>query len=65
MNFPVKAVLLDLDGTLLDTAPDLLEAANGMLRDMGRPQIGEATVRAYVGRGIANHQNYCRNSAYC
>jgi phosphoglycolate phosphatase len=51
---PVRAVLLDLDGTLLDTAPDLLEAANGMLRDLGQPQIDEATVRAYVGRGIAN-----------
>ena len=43
---PVRAVLLDLDGTLLDTAPDLLEAANGMLRDLGQPQIDEATVRA-------------------
>ena len=50
----VKAVLLDLDGTLLDTAPDLLEAANGMLRDLGRPQVAMADVRAYVGRGIPN-----------
>lgn len=47
MNFLVKAVLLDLDGTLLDTAPDLLEAANGMLRDMGRPRIGEASFRQH------------------
>jgi phosphoglycolate phosphatase len=49
-----KAVLLDLDGTLLDTAPDLLQAANGMLRDMKRPLVAMADVRAYVGRGIPN-----------
>ncbi len=54
MNFPAKAVLLDLDGTLLDTAPDLLEAANGMLRDLGRPEVAAVTVRAYVGRGLPN-----------
>jgi phosphoglycolate phosphatase len=54
MNFPVKAILLDLDGTLLDTAPDLLEAANGMLRELGRAEVSIAEVRAYVGRGIPN-----------
>jgi phosphoglycolate phosphatase len=50
----VKAVLLDLDGTLLDTAPDLLEAANSMLRDLGHAPVAIADVRAYVGRGIPN-----------
>jgi phosphoglycolate phosphatase len=54
MRLQARAVLLDLDGTLLDTAPDLLEAANGMLRDLGRPEVPMADVRAYVGRGIAN-----------
>jgi phosphoglycolate phosphatase len=54
MKLPVKAVLLDLDGTLLDTAPDILEAANGMLSDLGRPQVGIADIRAYVGRGVGN-----------
>ena len=49
-----KAVLLDLDGTLLDTAPDLHEAANGMLADLGRPPVVMADIRAYVGRGIPN-----------
>jgi phosphoglycolate phosphatase len=51
---PVKAVLLDLDGTLLDTAPDLLDAANGMLKELARPEVSIAEVRAYVGRGIPN-----------
>jgi phosphoglycolate phosphatase len=54
MNFPASAVLLDLDGTLLDTAPDLLAAANGMLLESGRAEVGMAAVRAYVGRGIPN-----------
>lgn len=52
--FSVKAVLLDLDGTLLDTVLDLHAAANGMLRDLGRPEIAIEDIRAYVGRGIPN-----------
>ncbi|MDK9725596.1 MAG: phosphoglycolate phosphatase [Sterolibacteriaceae bacterium MAG5] len=54
MSFPVKAVLLDLDGTLLDTVLDLHAAACGMQRDLGRPEIPVEDIRAYVGRGIPN-----------
>lgn len=54
MNFPVKAVLLDLDGTLLDTVLDLHAAADGMLADLGRPPVAIEDIRAYVGRGIPN-----------
>ena len=50
----VEAVLLDLDGTLLDTIPDLWAAANAMLLDMGRAALPLDTVRSYVGRGIPN-----------
>ena len=50
----VKAVLLDLDGTLLDTVLDLHAAANGMLRELGRPEVSIETVRSYVGRGVPN-----------
>jgi phosphoglycolate phosphatase len=53
-QFPVRAVLLDLDGTLLDTVLDLHAAANGMLRDLGRPEVAIEDIRAYVGRGIPN-----------
>jgi phosphoglycolate phosphatase len=49
-----KAVLLDLDGTLLDTVLDLHAAANGMLGDLGRPPVAVEDIRAYVGRGIPN-----------
>ncbi len=50
----VKAVLLDLDGTLLDTVLDLHAAANGMMRELGRPEVSIETVRSYVGRGVPN-----------
>jgi phosphoglycolate phosphatase len=50
----VRAVLLDLDGTLLDTVLDLHAAANGMLADLGRPGVAVEDIRAYVGRGIPN-----------
>lgn len=54
MNFPAKAVLFDLDGTLLDTVLDLHAAANGMLADLDRPEVVIEDIRAYVGRGIPN-----------
>lgn len=51
---PVKAVMIDLDGTLLDTIPDLAAAANNMLIEMGRAPLPESTIRNFVGKGIAN-----------
>lgn len=53
-KLPIKAVLFDLDGTLLDTAPDLHAAVSSMLTDLGRPPLPLAAVHAYVGRGIGN-----------
>jgi phosphoglycolate phosphatase len=54
LSCSAKAVLLDLDGTLLDTVLDLHAAANGMLADLGRPDVAIEDIRAYVGRGIPN-----------
>jgi len=48
----IKAVVIDLDGTLLDTAPDLAEAANRMLAEMRLPVIEEALVKTYIGNGV-------------
>jgi phosphoglycolate phosphatase len=61
MNFPlpVRAVMIDLDGTLLDTVLDLHAAANGMLRDLGRAEVAIEAIRAYVGRGIPNLVKRC------
>ncbi len=50
----LKAVLIDLDGTLLDTVLDLHAAANGMLRELSRSEVSVETVRSYVGRGVPN-----------
>ena len=50
----VKAVMIDLDGTLLDTIPDLAAAANNMLVEMGRAPLPESRIRNFVGKGIAN-----------
>lgn len=50
----IKAVLLDLDGTLLDTVLDLHAAACGMLAELGKPPVAVEDIRAYVGRGIPN-----------
>jgi phosphoglycolate phosphatase len=55
----IRAVLFDLDGTLLDTAPDLASAANRMLADLGRPAIGEDGIRDYIGKGVVNLVNRC------
>ncbi|MDR2613931.1 MAG: phosphoglycolate phosphatase [Candidatus Accumulibacter sp.] len=50
----VRAVLFDLDGTLLDTVPDLHAAVCAMLADLKRPALPIEAVRRYVGRGAAN-----------
>ena len=52
-RFPLlaKAIVFDLDGTLLDTLPDLARAANLMLAELGLPQVDAPQVRAYIGDG--------------
>lgn len=53
-RFPlrVKAVMIDLDGTLADTIPDLAAAANRMLGELGRPTLDVERIRTFVGKGI-------------
>jgi phosphoglycolate phosphatase len=54
IRFPlaVKAVTIDLDGTLLDTIPDLTVATNAMLEELGREPLPPALIRTFVGKGI-------------
>ena len=48
------AVLLDLDGTLLDTIPDLAYAANAMRADLGLAALPQSLIATFVGRGVDN-----------
>jgi len=50
--FNPKLVLIDLDGTLVDSVPDLAFAADAMMRDLGQPEHGEDVVRNWVGNGV-------------
>lgn len=54
-----RAVLFDLDGTLVDTALDLAAAANRMLAELGRPPLGEEGIRDYIGKGVVNLVHRC------
>jgi phosphoglycolate phosphatase len=47
-----KAVVFDLDGTLVDTAPDLAATLNHVLGRVGRPPVALGEVRAMVGDGV-------------
>jgi len=47
-----RAVAFDLDGTLVDSAPDLAAAANGMLAAMGLRSLPDERVAAAIGDGI-------------
>ena len=44
-------IVFDLDGTLVDTAPDLVGALNTVLREQGLPALPLAQARVMVGRG--------------
>ena len=51
MRFRARAVLIDLDGTLLDTIPDLAAAANAMRDDAGLAPLPQHTIATFVGKG--------------
>ena len=47
------AVIFDLDGTLVDTAPDLVAVLNRLLRESGRPRMPYAIARNEASNGAA------------
>ncbi|GIX16505.1 MAG: phosphoglycolate phosphatase [Rhodothalassiaceae bacterium] len=49
--FRARTVIFDLDGTLVDTAPDLAAAANRILALYGRPPLAMEALRRFVGGG--------------
>ena len=46
-----KLILFDLDGTLIDSVPDLSLAVNHMLSTLGKSEFEEETIRHWVGNG--------------
>jgi len=51
MRGDIDAVLFDLDGTLIDSAPDLAGAANALRAEHGLPPLPYADLRPMVGSG--------------
>ena len=47
-----QMILIDLDGTLVDSVPDLALCVDRMMQRIGRPPHGEARVRDWVGNGV-------------
>ena len=53
MTLPIpQMALIDLDGTLVDSVPELALCVDAMLRALARPECGEAAVRLWVGNGV-------------
>src|SRR5258708_21835732 len=51
-KFPsVRALILDLDGTLIDSKLDLIHSVTAMLGEMKRPRLAAETISGYIGHG--------------
>ncbi len=47
-----EMILIDVDGTLVDSVPDLAYCVDEMMKRLGRPVYGEDRVRNWVGNGV-------------
>ena len=47
-----EMVLIDVDGTLVDSVPDLAYCVDAMMSELGMPERGEKRVRHWVGNGV-------------
>ena len=52
MIYTPELILIDLDGTLVDSVPDLAMSVDKTMDDIGRPRHSEAKVRNWVGNGV-------------
>ena len=51
-KFQPKLILIDVDGTLVDSVPDLAYCVDEMMIQLGMPTRGESRVRHWVGNGV-------------
>ena len=51
-RFQPKLIMIDVDGTLVDSVPDLAYCIDEMMKELGLQKWGEAKVRHWVGNGI-------------
>jgi phosphoglycolate phosphatase len=49
----IRALIFDLDGTLIDSERDLIDSTNAMLRELGHRELPSATISGYIGYGAA------------
>jgi phosphoglycolate phosphatase len=54
MENRMSAIVFDLDGTLIDSAPDICAAVNKMLADQGHEPLNLKTVTSFIGNGLPN-----------
>lgn len=51
-TFVARAALIDLDGTLVDSLPDIAFATNAMREDLGHSRLPVERIAMYVGKGV-------------
>lgn len=50
-TLPFDLIMFDLDGTLIETAPEICDAVNDTLRHFGLPEVGQERVDRWIGHG--------------
>ena len=58
-NHKTKLVLFDLDGTLIDTAPDFLMSLNNVLNKYGKKNVTAKEIRNYISEGSSKLIKLC------
>jgi len=48
-------LVFDLDGTLIDSAPDIVTAMNQTLKNNGKSPLSDAQIIAHIGEGLKNY----------
>src|ERR1700743_3145709 len=50
-KYAARALIFDLDGTLIDSKLDLIHSVNAMLTEMGRDPLSNDVISSYIGHG--------------